>query len=162
MRTTSHSLSPLALLTSVCASLLTWQVVEWWEVLLEPWRHYVPISSTLGNLSEGVRWVRRNQQRARGIAEEAARLVESLLAPATLVLYTEALFLHYADIYRLAFAGKTTSPTDTASGQTALNADVEGNHGQRALRFSCVSPPSPSGKHQPPERVDCSFTEVAI
>ena len=39
-------------------------VGEWWEPLLKPWRHFVPVSSTLHNLSAAVSWVRRSREGA--------------------------------------------------------------------------------------------------
>ena len=33
-------------------------MIEWWEATLRPWVHYVPVSSTLHNLSHAVLWVR--------------------------------------------------------------------------------------------------------
>ena len=47
-------------------------IVEWFEPLLVPYVHYVPVSSTLHNLSDAVRWVRAHQAQARAIARRRA------------------------------------------------------------------------------------------
>ena len=56
-------------------------VGEWWEPLLFPWVHYVPISSSLHNLSLGVKWVRAHQEQSRAIAHAAHALISRVLSP---------------------------------------------------------------------------------
>ena len=75
-------------------------VAEWWEAGLEPWVHYVPVSSTLHNLSDAVWWVRNNSAQAREIAVAAARLVERALSTRALEAYAVALYSGYAGLYR--------------------------------------------------------------
>jgi len=64
-----------------------------------PWIHYVPVSASLHNLSEAVRWVRSNPTRAREIVEQAARLVAELHATPALVAYTTWLLRGYAELH---------------------------------------------------------------
>lgn len=71
-------------------------ITEWWEALLVPYVHYVPVSSTLHNLSDAVLWVRAHQTEARAIARDAAALVEALLSPHALVAYFAHLLRGYA------------------------------------------------------------------
>ena len=75
-------------------------VQEFWEPLLLPWRHYVPLASDLSNLTDGVRWVREQPERARAMAAAAAELVETALSEAGLAAYTLALVRGYAQLYR--------------------------------------------------------------
>ena len=75
-------------------------VTEWWEAGLRPWVHYVPLSSTLHNLSDAVWWVRNNSAQARGIAAAAARFVERVLSTRALEAYATALYRGYAGLYR--------------------------------------------------------------
>ena len=71
-------------------------ITEWWEPLLVPFVHYVPVSSTLHNLSDAVRWVRAHQAQARAIARDAAALVEAVLSPHALAAYFAHLLRGYA------------------------------------------------------------------
>ena len=50
-------------------------VSEWFEPLLKPWRHYVPVANDLRNLTTAVKWVQANPQRAAAIAANAGELV---------------------------------------------------------------------------------------
>ena len=50
------------------------EAVEWFEPLLSPWTHYIPVSASLHNLSDAVRWVRANPSRARAIVEPGAQM----------------------------------------------------------------------------------------
>ena len=71
-------------------------VNEWFEPLLRPWVHYVPVASTLANLSDAVVWAREHQPEARAIARAAARLVEGALSERALAFYTGRLLHRFA------------------------------------------------------------------
>jgi hypothetical protein len=71
-------------------------VTEFFEPLLKPWQHYVPVSSTLHNLSRAVRWARDNSGAAARIASSAAALIEEIMSSTALAVYMEELFLQYA------------------------------------------------------------------
>lgn len=75
-------------------------VTEWWEAGLRPWVHYVPVSSTLHNLSEAVWWVRNHSAQAKEMADAAARFVERVLSTRALEAYAVALYRGYAGLYR--------------------------------------------------------------
>ena len=75
-------------------------VSEWFEPLLKPWQHYVPVSSTLGNLSDAVRWAQTHDKEARRIAANAASLIEGVLSEAAVVYYQTELFSRYAALWR--------------------------------------------------------------
>ena len=68
-------------------------VHEWWEPLLRPYAHYVPVDSRLRNLSDAVQWVRQHQAEARAMARDAAETLEEALS-------LEALAAYSADIFR--------------------------------------------------------------
>lgn len=75
-------------------------VTEWFEPLLQPWRHYVPTASTLRNLSDAVDWLRAHDAEARLMATEAAALVHRVMRVNALAYYMEELFVGYASLYR--------------------------------------------------------------
>ncbi|KAL1520908.1 hypothetical protein AB1Y20_022468 [Prymnesium parvum] len=75
-------------------------VVEWWEPLLEPWVHFVPVSSTLHNLSDAVEWVRNHPTRALKMSKAAAALAEQLFSTRSMQFYTLRLLRRYASLYR--------------------------------------------------------------
>ena len=65
---------------AVCGQVVLKQasdITEWWEPLLQPFVHYVPVASTLANLSDAVLWVRAHQDAARAIARDAGALLEA-------------------------------------------------------------------------------------
>ena len=74
-------------------------VVEWFEPLLQPWVHYVPVSSDLGNLSDAVRWVRANGGAARRMADAGAKLVDEALSARAMERYMRALLRGYAELH---------------------------------------------------------------
>ena len=41
---------------------------EWFNHLLEPWVHYVPLSNDLSNLREQVQWIHENPEEVKTIA----------------------------------------------------------------------------------------------
>ena len=86
-------------------------VSEWWEPALRPWVHYVPLSSTLHNLSDAVEWVIAHPLEAQGIAAAAGRLVEGLFSTSSLVTFSVALLRGYASV----FHGPTTPLTAHAA-----------------------------------------------
>ena len=107
-------------------------VAEFFEPLLEPWRHYVPVSSTLTNLSRAVRWARENDQTAAQIASDAAALVEEVLSPAALAFYMEELFVQYAH-------------THFHAGDSAEKLWKDNIHKNTTARFACEREPRRPG-----------------
>ena len=83
MRRQRQRLSPLCLLLAVLLSGATilkqdMGVREWFEPLLRPWIHFIPVSSALTNLTEAVGWARSNS----GPARRLAGSVRHAVAPA--------------------------------------------------------------------------------
>ena len=74
-------------------------VVEWFEPLLQPWVHYVPVSSDLGNLSDAVRWARVHDVRAQRMPAAAAATIERALSTRALLAYVRELVARYARLY---------------------------------------------------------------
>ena len=70
------------------------------DAVFVPWVHYVPVSSTLHNLSDAVWWVRNNSAQAREIAVAAARLVERALSTRAL----DPVLPHVAEDFAISIA----------------------------------------------------------
>ena len=108
-------------------------IVEWWEPLLVPYVHYVPVASDLANLSAAVQWVRTHPDEAAAIARRAGELVERVLSTAALAEYAAAVLEGYA---ALDAAHRPRQP------------EVEGG---RHVRFAC---------ELRGESLDCEFQPV--
>ena len=74
-------------------------VTEWFEPLLVAGQHYIPVSSTLSNLSRATAWAREHDEAARRIGAEGAALTERILSPAALLLYQRRLITGYARLW---------------------------------------------------------------
>lgn len=96
-------------------------VREWYEPLLEPWKHYVPVASTLWNLSHAVRWARTHDVEARRIAANAASLIDGVLSEAAVTYYQVELFSKYAALWR----GATALQRPVSRSLAQLNCSVE-------------------------------------
>ena len=79
-------------------------VTEWFEPLLRPWEHYLPVASDLGNISAGVLWLRSHDAEARRMARAASEAAGRFLSTAAMAAYMEALVSGYARLYRDAAA----------------------------------------------------------
>lgn len=77
-------------------------VVEWFEPLLAPFVHYVPVSSTLHNLSAAVRWAREHDAEAQRIAQAGARRMREVSSVSAMAYYQGQLIERYAHAYRRA------------------------------------------------------------
>jgi len=75
-------------------------VSEWFEPLLEPFVHYVPVSSKLLNISDAVHWLNQHEVQAQAIARAAAALGLEVLAVGALSTYMENLLVGYMRLYR--------------------------------------------------------------
>ena len=73
---------------------------EWFEPALRPYVHYMPVASTLANLSDAVRWLRAHDAEAQQIASRAAAQMGSLLRVGSLTHYMARLYTRYASLYR--------------------------------------------------------------
>lgn len=73
---------------------------EWFEPLLRPWEHYVPVSSTLHNLSAAVDWVRAHDAKARRMQAAAASVLEEVLSVRAMVMYQTEVFRRYSALWR--------------------------------------------------------------
>ena len=94
------------------------QAIEWFEPLLVPWVHYIPVSSTLHNLSEAVHWVRAHPSMALQIAEAGAELMEDVASSPALTAYTARLFHGFATMFS----------QEEATAAAALAAGRSGQH----------------------------------
>ena len=115
---------------------------EWWEPLLAPYVHYVPLDSRLRNLSDAVTWVRRHQAEARQMARAAAAAVEEALSLEALVSYSAHIF---RDVAALDATHRPSQP-DPSRPPFA------------AARFECVRGPGGAARDDGEERaLSCSF-----
>ena len=103
-------------------------VVEWFEPLLRPFEHALPVSSSLHNLTASIAWVRAHQEEARAIANRSADLMEELLSSDGLLEYATSLWRGYATL-----ATKYEHPRDhDFSSRIHLAANF--------VRFTCDTP----------------------
>ena len=75
-------------------------VSEYFEPLLKPWVHFVPVDSVLRNLSDAILWARREDLQARAIAERAASFAEEMLSESAIAFYQEEMFAQYAALFK--------------------------------------------------------------
>ena len=86
-------------------------VTEWFEPLLVAGRHYIPVSSTLSNLSRAIAWAREHDEAARRIGVEGAALAERILSPEALLFYQRKLVAGYARLWSLKNGRHSTRAT---------------------------------------------------
>lgn len=53
----------------------------WLDEFLRPWDHYVPVRADLSNLVERIEWLRKDEARARRIAENALEVYRRIMTP---------------------------------------------------------------------------------
>jgi hypothetical protein len=63
---------------------------QWYGAWLEPWRHYVPVRSDLGDLCDSIQWCLENDAECEAIAHRARRFVAERADLAGAVAYTRA------------------------------------------------------------------------
>jgi hypothetical protein len=69
---------------------------EWYEDMLKPWVHYVPVRFDLSDLSEKLLWARNHDEEARQISENARILSLRYLNPKFHKCYSMRMLLEYA------------------------------------------------------------------
>jgi len=60
---------------------------QWFEPLLAPYKHYVPIAYDLADVPKQIQWITSNPHRARGIAEHAVQIAEVIAERRTQLCY---------------------------------------------------------------------------
>ena len=75
-------------------------VLEWFEPLLHPYVHFVPVTSTLSNISDSIHWLHHHEDEALQIANSAAALGQEIFSLGSLSVYMEELLLGYSRLYR--------------------------------------------------------------
>jgi hypothetical protein len=68
---------------------------DWYVDLLEPWVHYIPVSSDLLNIRFHCEWAERNQDKVKSIAYESTKLAKSILRTEYMQAIYEEYFEHY-------------------------------------------------------------------
>jgi len=115
------------------------------EPLLQPWVHYVPVASDLGNLSDAVRWVRANGGAARRMADAGAKLVDEALSARAMERYMRALLRGYAELH----GGVVEPPTPAPAGWATA-------------RFDCAierGASTDAGVERRADVMDCAFAD---
>lgn len=69
---------------------------EFFQPLLRPWVHYVPVANDFSNLIERIEWARHHDEAVRDMVDEAASLGRTLNSQAAWDHYLERLLLGYA------------------------------------------------------------------
>jgi len=108
-------------------------VMEWFEPLLLPNVHYLPIESALRNMSAAVDWVRGHQDEAREMARRAGSLVEQVLSSRALVEYSTAIFRGYAT---LDAARRKAQPVVEPASHAEFSCDVAARTSELTCRWS--------------------------
>ena len=98
-------------------------VVEWFEPLLQPWVHYVPVSGDLDSLSDAVRWARVHDVRAQRMPPPPPR--------------PSSARSHRARCWRRARLVAGTRGSTRAAASTAAAARCEPPPGYTIARFTC-------------------------
>mmetsp|Transcript_24596 Transcript_24596/g.79429 ORF Transcript_24596/g.79429 Transcript_24596/m.79429 type:complete len:531 (-) Transcript_24596:294-1886(-) len=115
-------------------------VTEWFEPLMKPFVHYVPVSSKLLNLSSAVRWLQNNDGRAQAIASAAFKLASETMTVGAMSTFMDALITGYARLYR------------DSAGVQALLARLPPD---QLVKFDCGGQAAGGGSY------DCSFVHRA-
>ena len=117
----------------------------------QPWVHYVPVSSDLGNLSDAVRWARVHDVRAQRMPAAAAATIERALSTRALLAYVRELVARYARLYARGGGvdgggrcrcGRTARPARTLLGSTC---EVRGVQSECFVRPRARSSAAPGG-----------------
>ena len=64
----------------------------WYQSLLEPFIHYVPVKPDLSNLVEMIEWCKLNDKKCEVIAKNGKKLAEKILTKKFLFEYMEDVF----------------------------------------------------------------------
>ena len=69
--------------------------MDWFYDLMEPWVHFIPIDTDLGNLRERYDWAEANPDKVKAIAVESTKLAEYLLSAEYMGKVYQELFVDY-------------------------------------------------------------------
>lgn len=104
-------------------------VYQWYEPLLVPWVHYVPVDKWFRNLVRHVQWARANDDHARRITVAAREFAEKFLSDDAILEYMAVLLQHYAPLSRgvrrwaQPVANPCTEAPDVANGPMGCRTD---------------------------------------
>lgn len=68
---------------------------DWFDNMLEPWKHYIPVASGLEDMFSKWEWAQVHPERAQAISQEASKLAETLLSEESMKQVYEDLFVTY-------------------------------------------------------------------
>lgn len=75
-------------------------VYQWYEPLLAPWVHYVPVDKWFRDLVKHVRWAQRNDEQAREIVHNAREFASKYLSDDAVLEYIAVLLQKYAKLMK--------------------------------------------------------------
>eukprot|EP00854_Cymbomonas_tetramitiformis_P004640 gene4640-5682_t len=81
------------------------QYKQFFQPLLREYQHYIPVQSALLDLTGKVRWARKNNKQAYGIAERGYRIGQSYLSVEALYCYMGTLLHGLSMVSRVNVAG---------------------------------------------------------
>jgi Glycosyl transferase family 90 len=68
---------------------------DWFFDLMDPWVHYIPVQTDLGDLRSRYQWAEDHPDKAKQIATASTKLAEYLLSPEYLNQVYQDLFVEY-------------------------------------------------------------------
>lgn len=71
---------------------------EYYQYFMEPWKHYIPIALNYSDITEKVKWARRNQEKVEKIAKNGQRLAQELLTIEGIKCYQFMVFEKYSSL----------------------------------------------------------------
>lgn len=72
----------------------------WFDQMLIPWVHYIPIENDLSDLFEKIAWAKDHDELARHIAKEGGEFARENIQPEHAYLYWYKILVHYASLQR--------------------------------------------------------------
>ena len=122
-------------------------VQEWYEPLLRPGQHFLPVASDLSNLTEVIEHARAHDADTRRVAHNSVEWMSRMMSATMVIEYTLALYTGYAKLWRSREAVQRRPDTIRFACWPALIVDSSGSG-------SCLNH-SMHGK----QLTDCGFIE---
>lgn len=73
---------------------------EFFQPLMKPWVHYIPVQNDLSDLVDRVRWAREHETEARLIGQRAAEFAQDFLTTSAWQFYIKHLLRHYSSLIK--------------------------------------------------------------
>lgn len=89
-------------------------ITQWYEPLLAPWVHYVPVDRWFRDLIQHIRWCRQNDHEAKQLAQNGMVFAERFLSQEAIQEYITVLLQNYAKLQPNARRGNESVPDPCA------------------------------------------------